>query len=228
MKETLHYPLVYPPGSDNEALNPVQLRDAGLLARQIDADLKSPVITPIHNPGRDQLNAFAAKLQSWEMVATALTTADGKPSEVNVSLVSGATQRQMGAPPTTFTIWPAIEMRDGDYRHGSRPSGAQVQGRTRTDAAGDVQLGRFPADAAFHFHAFHTMNEPHVEVPCGDNYSAVRLINGIYGSAQPRRPDVAGERAAQRHGSGLVRLQFARPLPAVRDWPTKYGLELED
>lgn len=231
LRATARYPLTYPPGSDAEVLNREELRAAGRLSRQVEADLKAPVYASLAPSFKAPLAAYAAKLGPWQTIVNALTNDDGSLASCTVTLLNGNQQRQLGGTLSALDVFPAVELRDGTIRHGSRPSGADVAGRTTSNSPVDLRLAKFPVDEAFHFHFFRGANDQNVAVdlPCGENYTAVRLANGLLGGGGraegdgwliPVRPD------AQR--TLWVRVNFPRPLPAVNDWPTRGSLEVGD
>ncbi len=232
LRNTARYPLTYPPGSDAEVLNREELRAVGLVARQLETDLKAPVYANIPPAAKTALATYVARLGPWQALVNALTSADGSPAPITVTLLNGNTQRQLGGALSALDVFAGVELRDGTIRHGGRAAGSDVVGRTATNSPVDLRLGKFPVDAPFHFHFFRTAGDSNVaiDLPCGENYTAVRLANGLLGGIGARaegdgwivpiRPD------AQR--TLWVRVSFPRPLPAVGDWPTRGALELGD
>ena len=231
LRNTARYPLTYPPGSDAEVLNREELRAVGLVARQIETDLKAPIYVNLPPQSKTALTTYVARLAPWQALVNALTNADGSPATITVTLLNGNTQRQMGGALSALDVFGAVELRDGTIRHGGRAAGSDVVGRTSTNAPVDLRLGKFPVLEPFHFHFFRGVSDSNVaiDLPCGENYTAVRLANGLLGGVGARaegdgwivpiRPD------AQR--TLWVRVTFPKPLPAVGDWPTRGTLELE-
>ena len=232
LRTTARYPLTYPPGGDAEVLSREELRAVGLVARQLETDLKAPVYVNLPPASKTALAAYVARLGPWQALVNAITNADGSPAAVTVTLLNGNTQRQLGGALSALDVFGGVELRDGTIRHGGRAAGSDVAGRTSTNSPVDLRLGKFPVLEPFHFHFFRGATDANVAVdlPCGENYTAVRLANGLLGGVGARaegdgwivpvRPD------AQR--TLWVRVNFPKPLPAVGDWPTRGALELGD
>ena len=107
------------------------------------------------------------------------------------------------------------------YTHGS--------GVVPIDAPGDIALGKFSIESAFHFIVFHTPTGGASQtIDCGENWSALRLL-GRFGG----KPVDVGQvwRVSLRPGEPTavwVQAAFETPLPALDTWPTIDSLGLRD
>lgn len=229
IKGLARYPLIFTTALDPDALSTEQLSAAGRLAREIDADLKSPLLTlpPLRNPATGALNAYARKLAPWQAVAQTLTKPEGGPVEATISLLAGNAQRQLTtAYDNPLDLWPFVELRNGTYRHAVAAIG-DVRGRTRSDAAGDVQLGRFAVPAPFHFHFYRSQSGPiDVDLRCEDTYTSVRMIQGLFGPAHLDNGAWIAPVSPDRTHMLWIKLQFPKAPPSRADWPTRDSLEL--
>ena len=156
-----------------------------------------------------------------------LTRADGNPADVSVTLLAGSEQRRLSyANSSALEVWPYLELRDGTFRHAVSAVG-DVRGRTRSDAPGDVGLGRFTTHAPFHFHFYRTAGGPiDVDLNCEDNYTAVRMIQGRFGAARLESGSWVAPVSPDAQHTLWVRLQFPKPPPARAEWPTRDTLDL--
>ena len=229
VKALAKYPLVFTTTLDPDVLSAGQLAEAGRLSRAIESDMKSPVLAlpPLRNAATAELNAYAQKLGGWQNVVQSLTKADGSPAEVSITLLSGAAQRQLtGAYSSPLETWPFVELRNGTYQHAVAAQG-DVRGRTRSDPPGDVQLGKFPAPAPFHFHFYKSQGGPiDVDLRCEDTYTAVRMIQGLFGPTRLDGGAWIAPVSPDRLRMLWLKLVFPKPPPSRNEWPTRDSLEL--
>ena len=204
------------------------MSNAGRLSRQIEADLKAPVYVSLPATFKPALTAYLGRLGPWQALANALTEPDGTPVNVAITMLNGNTQRQLSTGPSALDVFGAVELRDGDITHGNRAAGSDVLGKTSTNSAVDLRLGRIPVEAAFHFHFFRVGDNSLLDMDCPRNYTALRFITStINGGA---RPDAGGYLVPIRPDTQRplwVRLSFPRPLPPVNEWPTRASLEVD-
>jgi hypothetical protein len=229
IKSTLRYPFVWPPGLDDEALKRDEFRAAGSMLRGIERDLKSPVLAGLRTPAKGELLVYGQKLAPLINIALALSGPDGTPSMCTVTMLSGSKQRELSSNFSALDIWPAIEIRAGSYRHGGRvTSGSAMVGKGSDDKPGDTQLGRFAIDDPFHFHFFKSLGDTRIDVdlPCAENYTAVRLVNELFGAGRPDGNAWIVPVKADGQRALWLRIEFQKALPPHREWPTKYGLDL--
>ena len=231
------YPLVlYAPRS----LRREELLRAAETARQIDDDLGSPVLGTDAmrlNPRTAELKAAAERTAGWRKLARCLVAAPNQPARVTVVLAADATQRQLGGAYSAVTGWPFVQLREGSFNHGASVEGSL--GRVPSDSATDVPLNRtapFEVQSAFHFHFYRQPDGP-IDVDMrssGDDFTALRLIQGIYGPAELRGGEWLVPIAVDSEQKPpppvqhrlWVKLRFPQPPPPPGEWPTREILDL--
>lgn len=204
------FPLVYPPGPDNEALSVDQLQGAQSLLDAISADMKSPTFTQLTKTDTQPVLDFAASITPLYNIVGALIKPDGSISNVTISLYGGQAQTQLSgpnfAPPPTPTPTPSPTPRSliSKVFGGPQPTPTPeptdtlnlsnwnavsliVDGSTGgvypLYAQSQTELGQYPLEQGFSFEVFHslTADDGSSRIDGGDNWSALRLIARLGG-----------------------------------------------
>jgi hypothetical protein len=121
--------------------------------------------------------------------------------------------------------WNGIQLFSG----GKSRSSSAVSNLVGLDTQGDVQLGKFRVNDAFHFRVFHTPTGGNSDtIDCGENWSALRLLGRFAG-----KPIDVGQtwRVSLKPGEPTavwVQVSFESALPALDAWPTIDSLGLRD
>jgi IcmF-related N-terminal domain len=121
--------------------------------------------------------------------------------------------------------WNGIQLFSG----GKSRSSSAVSNLVGLDTQGDVQLGKFRVNDAFHFRVFHTPTGGNSDtIDCGENWSALRLLGRFAG-----KPIDVGQtwRVSLKPGEPTavwIQVSFESALPALEAWPTIDSLGLRD
>jgi len=248
------FPLVWPPGPENEALSLDQLQGAADLLRAISLDLQAQTFLDIPPDISQPVAAFYQRITPIYTVLSALIAPDGKISGVNLTLYNGQAQRQLSGP--NFLPLPAASptppprslMSKMTFGLGSKPDPtldtAPVLDLSAWNAVGldgpgqgvyplssqsDIPLGSFQLQQPFSFRVYHSLmaDDGSELISGGANWSALRLI-ARFGS----KPLGVGQdwqvSLKPNEPSGVwIRFAFERPLPTTA-WPTIDTLGLRE
>jgi hypothetical protein len=107
LRAQVRFPILWPPASDNGALNSDQVRQVKMILAVIRKDLQSDELTRIGASSRQPLTDFGKALNSLYVIMDALLKPDGNPSIVTVTLLNGQAQRQLSGPDYGATPAPA-------------------------------------------------------------------------------------------------------------------------
>jgi len=180
------FPLVWPPGTDNQALDVNQLVAAKGLLDAIGDDIQSTNFTSLSMVQQQPALDFTSKLSPLYGVVDALILPNGSAARVSVTLFNGQAQKQLSGPnyaplPTpspTPTPPPRSTMSKLFFDIGSTPTppplpeagvvstmnwnalelvGAGGGGVYPLDSQTDITLGTFSVQEPFNFQVYHTL-----------------------------------------------------------------------
>lgn len=242
------FPLVWPPGPENEALSVEQLQGAAALLNAIALDLQAKTFLDIPAEISQPLSAFYQRISPLYSILSALIDPDGSISEVTLTLYNGQAQRQLSGPnflplpaaTPTPTPPPRSLMSKMMFGLGSKPDPTPEtapsldisawnavgldgpgQGVYPLSSQSDVPLGTFQLQQPFSFRVYHSLmaDDGSEQINGGANWSALRLI-ARFGS----KPLGVGQdwqvSLKPNEPSGVwIRFAFERPLP-ITPWPT--------
>jgi hypothetical protein len=249
------FPLVWPPGTDNQALDFNQLYAAKGLLEAISADLQSSVFTELPASKQKPATDFYSKLAPLYNVVDALILPNGTPARVLVTLFNGQAQTQLSGPnyaplptPTpTPTPPPKSMMSKLFFDMGSKPPppppdagvistmnwnaielvGNGAGGVYPLDSQTDILLGTFSIQDPFSFQVYHSLmaSDGTRMVEGGENWSALRLIARLGGTKIGVGQDWRVSLMPNEPHGVWVRFSFELPLPDL-PWPTLDSLGL--
>jgi hypothetical protein len=98
LRSRLHFPLLWPPVADNQALTADQVRQSKSLLDAIRKDLQSNTFQKMTASSRQALSDFAKGFGRLDALSEALFKSDGSVSTVIVALLNGQAQRQLSGP----------------------------------------------------------------------------------------------------------------------------------
>jgi hypothetical protein len=98
LRSRLRFPLLWPPGADNQALTADQVRQSKSLLDAIRKDLQSNTFQKMAASSRQALSDFAKGFGRLDALSDALFKVDGSLSTVTVTLLNGQAQRQLSGP----------------------------------------------------------------------------------------------------------------------------------
>lgn len=98
LRRVARFPLVYPPGLDDQALDFNQLVAAKGLLDAIGQDLRSPIFTSLSKIEQQPALDFALKIAPLYNVVDALVLPNGTPARLSVVLFNGQAQKQLSGP----------------------------------------------------------------------------------------------------------------------------------
>lgn len=98
LRRVARFPLVYPPGLDDQALDFNQLVAAKGLLEAIGQDLHSPIFTSLSKIEQQPAVDFALKIAPLYNVVDALVLPNGTPARLSVVLFNGQAQKQLSGP----------------------------------------------------------------------------------------------------------------------------------
>ena len=98
LRRVARFPLVYPPGLDDQALDFNQLVAAKGLLDAIGQDLQSPIFTSLSKIEQQPAVDFALKIAPLYNVVDALVLPNGTPARLSVVLFNGQAQKQLSGP----------------------------------------------------------------------------------------------------------------------------------
>jgi len=242
------FPLVWPPGPENEALSVEQLQGAAALLNAITLDLQAKTFLDIPAEISQPISAFYQRISPLYAILSALIDPDGSISEVTLTLYNGQAQRQLSGPnflplpaaTPTPTPPPRSLMSKMMFGLGSKPDPSPEtapsidisawnavgldgpgQGVYPLSSQSDVPLGTFQLQQPFSFRVYHSLmaDDGSELISGGANWSALRLI-ARFGS----KPLGVGQdwqvSLKPNEPSGVwIRFAFERPLPTT-PWPT--------
>ena len=107
LRTQVRFPLLWPPASDNGALNSDQVRQVKTVLSLIRKDLQSDELSRMGPTSRQPLTDFAKALNSLYVIMGVLLKPDGTPSLVTVTVLNGQAQRQLSGPDYGATPTPA-------------------------------------------------------------------------------------------------------------------------
>ena len=186
LRRVARFPLVYPPGPDDQALDFNQLVAAKGLLDAISQDLQSTIFTSLSKIEQQPAIDFAMKIAPLYNVVDALVLPNGTPARLAVTLFNGQAQKQLSGPnyaplptPTpTPTPPPRSAMSKLFFDIGAPPPPAppptaevvstsnwnaiQLVGEGGggvfpLDSPTDVTLGTFSVEAPFSFAVYHSL-----------------------------------------------------------------------
>ncbi len=245
------FPLIWPPGPENEALSIDQLHGAQELLQVVASDLQNKTFTDIPVTQSQQVVDFAMKLKPLYTVLGSLIKPDGQMSAVNLTLYNGQAQKQLSGPnftplptptptpaprslmnkmfsgsssppPSSFGV--PIDIYNWNAVGLEAPSAGVFPLSTQTD----VSLGLFHLQDAFSFRVYHSLlaSDGSALVDGGTNWSALRLIARL--GAKPIGVGQDWQVALKPNEPNCVWIKFSfdLPLPALAQWPTIDSLGL--
>jgi hypothetical protein len=247
------FPLVWPPGPDNEALGIEQLQGAQELLQLIASDIKEKTFTDIPTDQSQQVLDFAKKLNPLYGVLAALIKPDGQMSNVNVTLYNGQAQKQLSGP--NFTPLPSPtptptqaprslmnKMFAGSNATPPLSTGVPIDiynwnavGLASSGAGvypiatqSDISLGLFLVQDPFSFRVYHSLmaSDGSELVNGGTNWSALRLIARLGAKPVGIGQDWQVALKPNEPNSVWIKFSFALPLPPLTQWPTIDSLGL--
>jgi hypothetical protein len=186
LRRVARFPLVYPPGPDDQALDFNQLVAAKGLLDAISQDLQSSIFTSLSKIEQQPALDFAMKIAPLYNVVDSLVLPNGTPARLSVTLFNGQAQKQLSGPnyaplptPTpTPTPPPRSAMSKLFFDIGAPPPpptpptaevvstsnwnaiqlvGEGGGGVFPLDSPTDVTLGTFSVQAPFSFAVFHSL-----------------------------------------------------------------------
>lgn len=186
LRRVARFPLVYPPGPDDQALDFNQLVAAKGLLDAISQDLQSTIFLSLSKIEQQPALDFSMKIAPLYNVVDALVLPNGTPARLSVSLFNGQAQRQLSGPnyaplptPTpTPTPPPRSTMSKLFFDIGAPPPpsppptaetvstsnwnaiqlvGEGFGGVFPLDSPTDVTLGTFSVQAPFSFDVYHSL-----------------------------------------------------------------------
>jgi len=195
------------------------------LVELIGRDLRSPAFQEIKSPHRQAVVDLGKRLSALDPVREALLTPERNLRLCTIMLVNQRAQFELSGQQVGTDVYGGVQLRAGNIDHGAPVKGA-TPGRIPTNSSGDVELGRFRMDEAFHFHLHRTIADAAVALdqPAPDNWTALRLLEDYNGT---RIGDGTRWRVSLRLPNGKLvwfELRFEKPLPPLADWPTRQTL----
>ena len=186
LKRVARFPLVYPPGPDDQALDFNQLLASRGLLDAISQDLQTSVFKSLTKTEQKPAIDFSSKLSPLYSVVDALILPNGTPARVSVTLFNGQAQTQLSGPnyaplpsPTpTPTPPPRSAMSKLFFDIGSPPAappppdagivstmnwnalelvGQGSGGVYPLDSQTDITLGTFSVQDPFSFQVYHSL-----------------------------------------------------------------------
>jgi len=248
------FPLVFPPGPDNEALSVDQLQGAKNLLDAISADMKSPTFNNVAKNDKQSVLDFAASITPLYNVTGALIQPDGSMSNVMISLYGGQAQKQLSgpnfAPPPSPTPTPSPPPRSlikkvfGGAQPTPTPEPTDTLDLSNWNAVSlvvngsptgvyplyaqsQVELGQFPVQQGFSFQVYHSLSaqDGSSAVDGGGNWSALRLIANLGGKPVGVGKDWQVALKPKEPIAVWVLFSFDLALPTT-PWPTIDSLGL--
>lgn len=257
LRNAIRFPLVWPPGPENQALDSGRLRNAKGLLAAIRKDLQTDTFAKMKPESRQTVSDFARGLAPLYTLADILMKPDGTTARVSVTLLNGQAQRQLSGPdlaPMPTPPPPLPPKKRGFWGRlfgGEEPTpvpqaiptfnprnwnavellaAGQSTGVIRLDSDSDTPLGKFPMQQPLNFRLYHTPSGEGAPetVSGGANWSALRLLARLGG-----KPVGAGDvwRVSLKPGEPTavwLQFQFENPLPPFESWPTIDSVGLRD
>jgi hypothetical protein len=98
LRSRLRFPLLWPPGADNQAMTADQVRQSKSIVDAIRKDLQSNTFQKMAASSRQALSDFAKGFGRLDALCDPLFRSDGSLSAVTVTLLNGQAQRQLSGP----------------------------------------------------------------------------------------------------------------------------------
>ncbi|MBV9673243.1 MAG: hypothetical protein JO076_10540, partial [Verrucomicrobia bacterium] len=98
VRRSIRFPLLWPPGPDNQALTVEQIKQIKTLLVAIKRDLESDTFSKVTVQSRQVLADFAKGLSPLFALSETILKPDGTPTSVSVTLLNGQAQRQLSGP----------------------------------------------------------------------------------------------------------------------------------
>jgi len=215
------FPLVGPPTSGSARLKPEDAVSAGVLLSRIEEGLRSPALQSIQSPSKQALVDFSKKIAPLNPIVDALLTPEKSLRMCRVVLLGRQQQFELSGQRTDITSMRAMQLRAGTTNHGSVVKYG-TPGLVPTDAASEVELGRFTLYEPFHFHFHRAVTDTHiaVDMPAPAEWTALELLNERQAT---RIADGTRWRVALAPEPGKliwVEVRFDKPFPDFDAWPT--------
>jgi hypothetical protein len=223
--EQVRFPLLWLPLANNP-LKPEELVPGINLIEKIRADLRSPTLVNLKTPNREPLIELEKKLALLDPVHGALLTPERGVRLCTVVLLNRLEQFELSGQQTGTDVFKAIEARAGTIDHGAVVKGVDVR-VVRTDAASDVELGRFKLNESFHFHIYRSPEDRSwTELAAPPNWTAIRFLHE--NNARPAGDGMRWRVALSPVPGKLIWLEFRfeKPLPSFDEWPGRETLGL--
>ncbi len=249
------FPVVWPPGSNEEALSVNQVVGVKALLDSLQEDAAEPVFRNLSPAISQPVTAFLAQLSPLTSIVDALIHPDGSARSVTVTLYGASSQAQLSGPnftpmpvPTpTPTPPPKSLMSKMFFGIGAPPPQAPPPGDTinidvwnavSLEGTGpaavyplsdnrDTPMGVFPLDQAFGFRVYHSLlsEDGSDIVSGGGNWSSLRLIAQLGGKPVGVGTDWQVPLKPNQPTGVWIKLTFETPLPPM-PWPTTRTLGL--
>jgi len=251
--QVARFPLVWPPGPENQALDVYQLRDAAALLNAVNQDVASSTFQKLPKDIQQPLLNFQTNVSPLQQITRALIKSNGDLSDVTVTLYNGQAQLQLSgpnlAPTPTPTPTPTPPPRSLMSRlfGGSQPTPdpgpsevlntrnwnavsmatAGASGIFPLDNPSDIVLGKYKVDEAFSFKVYHslTATAQSETVSGGGNWSALRLIARLGGKPIGVGQDWRLALKPNEPHAVWLKFSFDLPLP-TQSWPTLETIKL--
>jgi hypothetical protein len=141
---------------------------------------------------------------------------------VRVVLLGQRQQFELSGQKTGMTKYRAVQIRAGTTDHGSEVKYGTT-GLVPTDAANEVELGRFTLAEAFHFHFHRTITDRTIanDMPAPSSWTSLELLNERQGL---RIGDGTRWRVSLAPEPGQliwIEFRFDKPFPEFDAWPTR-------
>jgi hypothetical protein len=115
LRARVRFPLLWPPGPDNQTITVDQLRQVKTLLNTMRGDLQSDIFTKMPVQSRQGLTDMAKGLNPLYALCDTILKPDGTVSSITITLLNGQAQRQLSgpdlAPMTTPTPLPTAPRR---------------------------------------------------------------------------------------------------------------------
>jgi hypothetical protein len=98
LRARVRFPLLWPPGPDNQTISVDQLRQVKTLLNTMRRDLQADTFTKMPVPSRQGLTDMAKGLNPLYALCDTILKADGSVSSVTLTLLNGQAQRQLSGP----------------------------------------------------------------------------------------------------------------------------------